>query len=58
MRVDSETPPRPLSTRLTVASLTPAFRATSVSRFVTPQCYVTTLQKLSSAVTQKVIHLT
>jgi hypothetical protein len=34
-----------LSTRLTVASLTPAFFATSARRLVTLECYVKVLQK-------------
>ncbi|GIE69317.1 hypothetical protein Apa02nite_054250 [Actinoplanes palleronii] len=46
-RVASETPLRPLSTRLTVASLTPAFFATSARRLVTPESYVRMLQKLN-----------
>src|SRR3954468_2970679 len=46
-RVDSETPLRPLSTRLTVASLTPAFLATSARRLVTAESYVKNLQNLN-----------
>src|SRR3954454_4898359 len=44
-RVASETPLRPLSTRLTVASLTPAFLATSARRLVTTEYYVRMLQE-------------
>ncbi|GAA2857663.1 hypothetical protein Acy02nite_67080 [Actinoplanes cyaneus] len=47
-RVASETPSRPLSTRLTVASLTPAFFATSARRLVTTESYVNLLQELNS----------